>query len=70
MVGTAYFAPEPGAAPFVEVGTSVKEGQTILLVEAMKTFNPVTAPKSGTVKEILVSDGQPVEYGEPLVVIE
>lgn len=70
MVGTAYFAPEPGAAPFIEVGTSVKEGQTILLVEAMKTFNPVSAPKSGTVKEILVSDGQPVEYGEALVVIE
>lgn len=70
MVGTAYFAPEPGAAPFIEVGTSVKEGQTILLVEAMKTFNPVSAPKSGTVKEILASDGQPVEYGEPLVIIE
>ncbi|ACT59587.1 acetyl-CoA carboxylase biotin carboxyl carrier protein [Hirschia baltica] len=70
MVGTAYFAPEPGAAPFIEVGTNVKQGQTILLVEAMKTFNPVSAPKSGVVKEILVSDGQPVEYGEALVVIE
>ncbi len=70
MVGTAYFAPEPGAAPFIEVGTNVKQGQTILLVEAMKTFNPVSAPKSGIVKEILVSDGQPVEYGEALVVIE
>lgn len=69
MVGTVYFAPEPGAKPFIEVGKTVKAGDTLMLVEAMKTFNPVTAPASGTVKEIIVSDGQPVEYGEPLVVI-
>lgn len=69
MVGTAYRAPEPGADPFVEVGSAVREGQTVMIVEAMKTMNPITAPKSGTVKEILVEDGQPVEFGEPLLVI-
>lgn len=70
MVGTAYRAPEPGAAPFVEVGSAVREGQTLLIIEAMKTMNPIPAPRSGTVTAILVEDGQPVEFGEPLVVIE
>lgn len=70
MVGTAYRAPEPGAAPFIEVGASVREGQTLVIVEAMKTMNQIPAPKAGTVTAILVEDGQPVEYGEPLVVIE
>lgn len=69
MVGTAYFAPEPGAAPFVKVGDAVKEGQTIMIVEAMKHMNQIPADKSGTILEILVEDGQPVEYGEPLMVI-
>lgn len=69
MVGTAYLRPEPGAKVFVNVGDSVSEGQTLLLVEAMKTFNPVSAPKSGVVKSILVDDAQPVEFGQPLVVI-
>ena len=69
MVGTAYHAPEPGAKPFVEVGASVREGQTVMIVEAMKTMNPIAAPKSGKVTEILVEDGQPVEFGEPLLVI-
>ena len=70
MVGTAYLSPAPGARPFVEVGATVKEGQTILIIEAMKTMNQIPAPRSGTVTEILVEDGAPVEYGEPLVVIE
>lgn len=70
MVGTAYRAPEPGARPFVEVGTTVREGQTVLIVEAMKTMNHIPSPRSGTVTSILVEDGQPVEFGEPLVVIE
>lgn len=70
MVGTAYRAPEPGAAPFVELGASVKEGQTVLIVEAMKTMNAIPAPRSGTITRILVENGQPVEYGEPLLVIE
>ncbi|MEP9353820.1 acetyl-CoA carboxylase biotin carboxyl carrier protein [Xanthobacter sp. KR7-65] len=70
MVGTAYLAPEPGAAQFVEVGASVKEGQTILIVEAMKTMNAIPAPRSGTVTRILVGNAQPVEYGEPLLIIE
>jgi len=70
MVGTVYFASEPGADPFVSVGDKVKKGQTVMLVEAMKTFNPVEAPESGTVTAILVSDAQPVEFGEPLIVIE
>lgn len=70
MVGTAYAAPEPGAAPFVEVGVQVSEGQTVLIVEAMKTMNPIPAPRSGVVRRILVSDGAPVEYGEVLMIVE
>lgn len=70
MVGTVYFAPAPGANPFIEVGAKVKEGQTILIIEAMKTINQIPAPRSGTVTAILVEDAQPVEYGEALVVIE
>jgi len=70
MVGTAYLAPEPGAKPFVEVGASVSEGETVLIVEAMKTMNQIPAHKSGKVTRILVSDASPVEYGEPLLVIE
>jgi len=69
MVGTAYLAAEPGSPPFVKVGDKVEKGQTLLLVEAMKTFNAVEAPRSGTVREVLVADPQPVEYGEPLMVI-
>ncbi|WP_320200091.1 acetyl-CoA carboxylase biotin carboxyl carrier protein [Agrobacterium sp. rho-13.3] len=70
MVGTVYLSSAPGARPFVEVGATVKEGQTILIVEAMKTMNQIPAPKSGKVTEIIVNDSQPVEYGEALVVIE
>lgn len=70
MVGTAYRSPEPGAPPFVEVGSKVTAGQTILIIEAMKTMNQIPSPRAGTVVAILVEDGQPVEYGEPLVVIE
>jgi len=70
MVGTAYLSPAPGARAFVEVGASVKEGQTILIIEAMKTMNQIPAPRSGKVTEILVQDASPVEYGEPLIVIE
>ncbi|HEU5020063.1 MAG TPA: acetyl-CoA carboxylase biotin carboxyl carrier protein [Pseudolabrys sp.] len=70
MVGTAYAAPEPGAKPFVDVGASVKAGDTLLIVEAMKTMNQIPAPRAGTVIQILFEDGQPVEYGEPLVIIE
>jgi acetyl-CoA carboxylase biotin carboxyl carrier protein len=70
MVGTAFRRPSPEAKPFVEIGATVKEGERILLIEAMKTFNEITAPRSGTVSEILVEDGQPVEFGEPLMVIE
>jgi acetyl-CoA carboxylase biotin carboxyl carrier protein len=70
MVGTVYLAPAPGSRPFVEVGAMVKEGQTLLIIEAMKTMNQIPAPRSGKVVEIVVTDGQPVEYGEPLVVIE
>ena len=70
MVGTAYLSPAPGARPFIEVGASVKEGQTILIIEAMKTMNQIPAPRSGKITEILVSDASPVEYGEPLVIIE
>jgi len=70
MVGTAYMAPEPGAANFVEVGAKVTEGQTVLIIEAMKTMNQIPAHKAGTVTRILVDDAQPVEFGEPLVVIE
>lgn len=70
MVGTAYRSPEPGAPLFVEVGSVVREGQTLLIVEAMKTMNQIAAPRAGTVKRILVENGQPVEYGEPLMIIE
>jgi len=70
MVGTAYRAASPGARPFVEVGDTVREGQTVLIVEAMKHMNEVAAPRSGKVSSILVEDGQPVEYGEPLLIIE
>ncbi|MBE0414616.1 acetyl-CoA carboxylase biotin carboxyl carrier protein [Yoonia sp.] len=70
MVGTIYLAPEPGAAPFVSIGTSVKEGDTLLIIEAMKTMNHIPAPKAGTIKRILVEDGGPVEFGAPLVIIE
>ena len=70
MVGTAYVAPEPDAPSFIEVGDTVKKGQTILIVEAMKVMNPITAPADGTVKQIMVTNGQPVEFGEVLVVIE
>jgi acetyl-CoA carboxylase biotin carboxyl carrier protein len=70
MVGTAYLSPEPGAAPFVEVGSRVAQGQTIMIIEAMKTMNQIPAPRAGTVTQILVEDAQPVEFGQPLVVIE
>lgn len=70
MVGTAYTAPEPGAKPFVEVGSKVKAGDTLLIIEAMKTMNQIPAPRTGTVTQILFEDGQPVEFGEPLMVIE
>ena len=70
MVGTAYMAPEPGAKPFIEVGSQVKAGDTLLIVEAMKTMNQIPAPRSGTVKQILIEDGQPVEFGQPLVIVE
>lgn len=70
MVGTAYLAPEPGAAPFIQVGDKVTEGQSILIIEAMKTMNHIPATKAGTVKQILVDDAQPVEFGEPLIIVE
>jgi acetyl-CoA carboxylase biotin carboxyl carrier protein len=70
MVGTAYWAPEPGAKPFIEVGSKVSAGQTLLIIEAMKTMNQIPSPRAGTVTQILVEDGQPVEFGEPLVIIE
>jgi acetyl-CoA carboxylase biotin carboxyl carrier protein len=69
MVGTAYLLPEPGAAPFVSVGDTVKTGQTLLIVEAMKVMNPITAPRDGVIKQILIENSQPVEYDQPLVVI-
>ena len=70
MVGTAYLAPEPGARPFVEVGSAVKTGEPLMIIEAMKTMNQIPAPRPGTVIQILVDDGQPVEYGQPLMIIE
>ncbi len=70
MVGTAYRSPEPNAAPFVEVGKRVQQGETLLIIEAMKTMNQIPAPRSGTVTAVLVENGQPVEFGEPLVIIE
>lgn len=70
MVGVVYLASEPGAKPFVQVGSNVSAGDTVALVEAMKTFNPIKATKNGTVKEILVSDGAAVEFGQPIIVIE
>ncbi|AFR26350.1 acetyl-CoA carboxylase biotin carboxyl carrier protein subunit [Bartonella quintana RM-11] len=70
MVGTAYLAPSPGAQSFVEVGQNVSEGQTLLIIEAMKTMNQIPSPRSGTVTNIFVKDGQPVEFGEPLIVVE
>lgn len=70
MVGTAYLSPEPGAEPFVKVGSTIEEGQTLCIVEAMKTMNQIPAPKSGTVKRILIEDGAPVEFGAPLMVVE
>ena len=70
MVGTAYLSPEPGARPFVEVGSEVLAGQTLLIVEAMKTMNQIPAPRGGTVKQVLIEDGRPVEFGEPLMIIE
>jgi acetyl-CoA carboxylase biotin carboxyl carrier protein len=70
MVGTAYAAPEPGAKPFIEIGSLVKAGDTLLVIEAMKTMNQIPAPRAGSVIQILFEDGQPVEFGEPLVIIE
>ena len=70
MVGTSYLAAEPGATPFISVGAQVKEGQTVLIIEAMKTMNHIPAPRSGTVKRIFVEDGTPVEFGSPLMIIE
>jgi acetyl-CoA carboxylase biotin carboxyl carrier protein len=70
MVGTVFLAGEPGAAPFVSVGATVNEGDTLLIIEAMKVMNPIAAPRSGTVRQILVQDAQPVEYEQPLAIIE
>jgi len=70
MVGTAYRAAEPGGKPLVDIGTVVKVGDTLLIIEAMKTMNQIPAPRAGTVVQILVEDGQPVEFGEPLMIIE
>ncbi|WP_339849705.1 acetyl-CoA carboxylase biotin carboxyl carrier protein [uncultured Nisaea sp.] len=70
MVGTAYLGPDPDSAPFVSVGTRVTEGQTLMIIEAMKVMNPIPAPRAGTVKDILVQNGQPIEFGQPLIVIE
>jgi acetyl-CoA carboxylase biotin carboxyl carrier protein len=70
MVGTVYLSAEPGAAPFVAIGATVTEGQTVLIIEAMKTMNHIPAPRAGTVRRIVVEDGAPVEYGAPLMIIE
>jgi acetyl-CoA carboxylase biotin carboxyl carrier protein len=70
MVGVAYLAPEPGAAPYIAIGARVAQGQTLLLIEAMKTFNQIKAPRAGTVTKILIESGAPVEFGEPLLIIE
>ena len=70
MVGTVYMAPEPGAAAFVKVGDQVKEGQTLLIIEAMKVMNQIRSPRAGTITQIFVSNGSPVEYGEPLLTVE
>jgi acetyl-CoA carboxylase biotin carboxyl carrier protein len=70
MVGTVYLSPQPGADAFIKVGDTVTAGQTLLIVEAMKTMNPISAPKAGKIVEILVADAQPVEFGEPLVIVE
>ncbi len=70
MVGTAYLSSQPGAAPFIKLGDSVAAGQTLLIIEAMKTFNPIRSPKAGKVVKINVTDGQPVEFGEPLMIVE
>jgi acetyl-CoA carboxylase biotin carboxyl carrier protein len=70
MVGTAFRAPEPGGKPYVDVGDTVRQGDTLLIVEAMKTMNQIPAPRSGKVTKIMVEDGQPVEFGEPLLIIE
>jgi acetyl-CoA carboxylase biotin carboxyl carrier protein len=70
MVGTAYLGPAPGAKPFVEVGSQVKAGETLIIIEAMKTMNQIPAPRGGTVIQILIEDGQPVEFGQPLLIID
>jgi acetyl-CoA carboxylase, biotin carboxyl carrier protein len=70
MVGTAYLQPEPGAQPFVSVGTQVREGDTLLIIEAMKTMNQIPAPRAGTVRRVLIEDGSPVEYGAPMMIID
>jgi len=70
MVGTAYLSPEPGKPLFVSVGDKVAAGQTLLIIEAMKTFNPIKAPKAGTVAQVLIENGQPVEFGQPLMIVE
>ena len=70
MVGTVYLTPEPGAPPFVSVGADVREGQTLLIIEAMKVMNPIRAPRSGRIAQLMVGSGDPVEYGELLLIIE